>query len=111
MFTGCGRDRGEGPEELHLIILDGFRSRILGDPVLREVLRCLRCGACLNFCPVYGLIGGHSYPWIYSGPIGVALTGRGSGRRSRGPGHWRQHPVPDLQFGLPGDDRSGRHNT
>ena len=82
MITGCGRDRGEGPEELHLVILDGFRSRVLGDPVLRQVLRCLRCGACLNFCPVYGLIGGHSYPWIYSGPIGVALTGAALGEKA-----------------------------
>ena len=73
-LTGAGRQDGAGPEELHLIILDGFRSRVLGDPDLWSILRCLRCGACLNYCPVYRRLGGHSYPWVYSGPIGVVLT-------------------------------------
>ena len=79
LLTGPGRSRGEGPEELHLIIYDGFRSKVLGDPQFRQILRCLRCGACLNFCPVYRLIGGHSYPWVYSGPLGVVLTGAAHG--------------------------------
>jgi L-lactate dehydrogenase complex protein LldF len=79
LLTGPGRTRGEGPEELHLIIYDGFRSQVLADPLFRQVLRCIRCGACLNFCPVYRLIGGHSYPWVYSGPIGVVLTGAAQG--------------------------------
>lgn len=74
MITGPARRPGDGPDELHLIILDGFRSQVLADPVFRQVLRCIRCGSCLNFCPVYRRIGGHSYPWIYSGPIGVALS-------------------------------------
>ena len=79
LLTGPGRRQGEGPEELHLIIYDGFRSQVLADPLFRQVLRCVRCGACLNFCPVYRLIGGHSYPWVYSGPIGVVLTGAAQG--------------------------------
>ena len=78
-LTGPGRRDGVGPEELHLIIMDGFRSRALADPVYRQVLRCLRCGACLNFCPVYRRIGGHCYPWVYSGPIGIALTAAAQG--------------------------------
>lgn len=63
----------EGPEEFHLIILDNGRSRILGGP-LRESLFCIRCGACLNACPIYRNVGGHSYGGVYSGPIGAVLT-------------------------------------
>jgi len=64
----------EGPEELHLVLLDNGRLRQLGGP-LREALYCLRCGACLNVCPVYRSIGGHAYGYTYSGPIGILLTG------------------------------------
>lgn len=63
----------EGPEEFHLVILDNGRSRILGGP-LRESLFCIRCGACLNACPVYRTVGGHAYGGVYSGPIGAVLT-------------------------------------
>jgi len=78
-ITGPGRHPGEGPEELHLILYDGYRTKVLADPDFRQVLRCLRCGACLNFCPVYRRIGGHTYPWTYSGPIGVVLTAAARG--------------------------------
>ncbi|MEE9325468.1 MAG: LutB/LldF family L-lactate oxidation iron-sulfur protein [Dehalococcoidia bacterium] len=64
----------DGPEELHLVILDNGRSRILQDEELRESLYCIRCGACLNACPVYAKIGGHAYGWVYSGPIGSVIT-------------------------------------
>ncbi|MBI3975136.1 MAG: iron-sulfur cluster-binding protein [Armatimonadetes bacterium] len=64
----------DGPDELHLVILDNGRSRILGDPEMREALQCIRCGACLNVCPVYARAGGHAYGSIYSGPIGAVLT-------------------------------------
>jgi len=64
----------DGPEAFHLILLDNGRSRILGDSILRESLFCLRCGACLNVCPVYERAGGHSYGWVYSGPIGMLLN-------------------------------------
>lgn len=64
----------EGPEELHVVILDNGRSEILADEELRESLYCIRCGACLNTCPVYQKIGGHAYGWVYPGPIGSVLT-------------------------------------
>ena len=64
----------DGPEEVHLILLDNGRSRILRDPILRPSLYCLRCGACLNVCPVYQKIGGHAYGWAYSGPIGALIV-------------------------------------
>lgn len=63
----------DGPEEFHLVILDNGRSRILGGP-LRESLFCIRCGACLNACPIYRNVGGHAYGGVYSGPIGAVLT-------------------------------------
>jgi L-lactate dehydrogenase complex protein LldF len=74
LITGRRR-QGEidGPEEFHLVILDNGRSKILGTP-FRESLQCIRCGACLNACPVYRRIGGHAYGGVYSGPIGSILT-------------------------------------
>lgn len=63
----------DGPEEFHLVVLDNGRSRILAGP-LRESLFCIRCGACLNACPVYRTIGGHAYGGVYAGPIGAVLT-------------------------------------
>lgn len=62
----------DGPEEFHLIILDNGRSDILGT-AYEEVLKCIRCGACVNVCPVYRNIGGHAYGSVYSGPIGQYL--------------------------------------
>lgn len=74
-ITGT-RNVGEvgGPKEFHLVILDNGRSRILQDPEMRESLFCIRCGACLNICPIYNKVGGHSYGWVYSGPIGAVIT-------------------------------------
>jgi len=63
----------DGPEQYHVVILDNGRSDMLGSEV-RDVLRCIRCGACMNHCPVYGAIGGHAYGWVYPGPIGAVLT-------------------------------------
>src|SRR5215213_2384441 len=63
----------DGPEEFHLVLLDNGRSRILGG-AYAEALLCIRCGACLNACPVYQSIGGHAYGGVYSGPIGAVLT-------------------------------------
>ncbi len=70
----------EGPEEFHLILMDSGRSAQIAGP-LREALYCLRCGACLNVCPVYRQIGGHAYGHTYPGPIGILLTAmlRGDG--------------------------------
>jgi L-lactate dehydrogenase complex protein LldF len=64
----------DGPEEFHLVLLNNGRTRLLADPAKRESLFCIRCGACLNHCPVYRKIGGHNYPWVYSGPIGASIT-------------------------------------
>ncbi|MDK9705610.1 MAG: LutB/LldF family L-lactate oxidation iron-sulfur protein [Desulforhopalus sp.] len=64
----------DGPREFHLVIIDNGRSKILADPEFREVLACIRCGACLNICPVYGKIGGHAYDSPYCGPIGAVVT-------------------------------------
>jgi L-lactate dehydrogenase complex protein LldF len=63
----------DGPEEYHVVILDNGRSSILGG-AFREMLRCVRCGACMNHCPVYGAVGGHAYGWVYPGPMGAVLT-------------------------------------
>src|SRR5215813_3245003 len=64
----------EGPEELHVVLLDNGRSRMLAHPVTRQSLACIRCGACLNACPVYQQIGGHAYGSVYPGPIGAVIT-------------------------------------
>src|SRR6266852_3970749 len=72
-----GPRRGEeidGPDEFYVILLDNGRTKVLADREKRESLYCIRCGACLNHCPVYRKIGGHSFPWVYSGPIGAILT-------------------------------------
>lgn len=74
-LTGVKTSPGEeGPEEFHLVILDNGRTRMLANPHLRESLFCIRCGACLNVCPVYQKVGGHAYGWVYPGPIGAVLT-------------------------------------
>ncbi len=74
-FLGGPRQPGEsdGPEEFHLVIIDNGRMKMLADPRFREALACIRCGGCLNICPVYGRIGGHAYNGPYSGPIGSVI--------------------------------------
>ena len=64
----------DGPDEFYVVLLDNGRTRLLPDKAKRQSLYCIRCGACLNTCPVYRKIGGHSFPWVYSGPIGAILT-------------------------------------
>ena len=74
LYSGPRRtDEMEGPEAYHVVLLDNGRSRLLGGQY-QPMLRCIRCGACLNHCPVYGAIGGHAYGWVYSGPMGAVLT-------------------------------------
>jgi L-lactate dehydrogenase complex protein LldF len=63
-----------GPEEFHVVLLDNGRTELLADPEQRDALHCIRCGACLNACPVYRTVGGHTYGTTYSGPIGSVLT-------------------------------------
>ena len=65
---------GDGPEELHVVLLDNGRTRVLADEVGRQALHCIRCSACLNVCPVYSRTGGHAYGSVYPGPIGAILT-------------------------------------
>ncbi len=72
--TGPKRvDDLDGPEEYHVVLVDNGRTEMLAG-AFREMLRCIRCGACMNHCPVYGAIGGHSYGWVYPGPMGSVLT-------------------------------------
>ncbi|MBV8552769.1 MAG: iron-sulfur cluster-binding protein [Acidobacteriaceae bacterium] len=65
---------GDGPQEFHVVLLDNGRTKVLADTESRETLDCIRCGACLNACPVYRQTGGHAYGSMYSGPIGAILT-------------------------------------
>jgi L-lactate dehydrogenase complex protein LldF len=79
-----GPRRGEeidGPDEFYVVLLDNGRTRLLADASKRQSLYCIRCGACLNHCPVYRKIGGHSFPWVYSGPIGAIITPQYMGLR------------------------------
>jgi L-lactate dehydrogenase complex protein LldF len=78
----------DGPTEFHLVLLDNGRTKILADPEARESLFCIRCGACLNVCPIYTRVGGHSYGWVYPGPIGAMITPQYLGLRQ----------APDLPF-------------
>src|SRR6266849_2114624 len=63
----------DGPEQYHVVLLDNGRTELLGGE-FQDMLRCLRCAACLNHCPVYAAVGGHAYGWVYSGPMGAVLT-------------------------------------
>jgi L-lactate dehydrogenase complex protein LldF len=73
---GGPRQPGEvdGPEEFHVVFLDNHRTRLLADPEQRDALHCIRCGACLNVCPIFKNIGGHTYGTTYQGPIGSVIT-------------------------------------
>jgi L-lactate dehydrogenase complex protein LldF len=72
LWTGV--TEGDGPQELHVVLLDNGRTRVLRDEVGRQALHCIRCSACLNVCPVYARTGGHAYGSVYPGPIGAILT-------------------------------------
>lgn len=72
MWTGV--HEGDGPQEFHVVLLDNGRSAVLSDPEGRDALRCIRCSACLNACPVYEHAGGHAYGSVYPGPIGAILS-------------------------------------
>jgi L-lactate dehydrogenase complex protein LldF len=74
-ITGPGQtEGGGGSKEFHLVLLDNGRSRVLRDPIGRETLKCIRCGCCLNVCPVYKSVGGFAYGWFISGPIGAIFS-------------------------------------
>jgi L-lactate dehydrogenase complex protein LldF len=74
LLTGSKRDGDlDGPEHMYFVLLDGGRTGLLGGE-FEEMLRCIKCGACMNHCPVYQKIGGHAYGWVYPGPMGSVLT-------------------------------------
>jgi L-lactate dehydrogenase complex protein LldF len=72
LWTGV--TAGDGPQEIHVVLLDNGRTRVLEDEIGRQALHCIRCSACLNVCPVYSRTGGHAYGSVYPGPIGAILT-------------------------------------
>lgn len=73
-FGGPRREEDlDGPQQFHIVILDNKRTDMLGSD-FHDMLRCIKCGACMNHCPVYGAIGGHAYGWVYPGPMGSVLT-------------------------------------
>jgi L-lactate dehydrogenase complex protein LldF len=74
LLTGVKRpEESDGPEHLYYILVDNGRADVLGSE-FQDILRCIRCGACMNHCPVYQTIGGHAYGWVYPGPMGSVLT-------------------------------------
>jgi L-lactate dehydrogenase complex protein LldF len=84
ILTGPRRPGEDGPEAMHVVLLDNGRVATLADVKMREMLYCIRCGACLNACPVYRKIGGHAYGWVYSGPIGALVTPQFAGLEQAG---------------------------
>jgi L-lactate dehydrogenase complex protein LldF len=74
VFGPRRNDENDGPEEMHVILLDNGRSQLYNRPHFRDALRCIRCGACLNACPVFRTIGGHTYNVTYQGPIGAVIS-------------------------------------
>jgi iron-sulfur cluster protein len=75
---------GDGPRQSHLIILDNGRTRMRKDPLFQDALHCIRCGACMNICPTYGVVGGHTFGYIYPGPIGIPWTAEVHGLEKAG---------------------------
>ena len=105
LWTGVSD--GDGPREFHLVLLDNGRTNVLADQVGRQALRCIRCSACLNVCPVYERTGGHAYDSVYPGPIGAILTPQL--RRPRPSlAAVRLEPVRGLLRSVPGQDRHPR---
>ena len=85
MLTGPKRAADlDGPDHFHVVLLDNGRTQMLGNE-FREMLRCIRCGACMNHCPVYIATGGHAYGWVYPGPMGSVLTPQLIGIEQGGP--------------------------
>jgi L-lactate dehydrogenase complex protein LldF len=83
LWTGVAA-AGDGPERFHLVLLDNGRTDVLADRRARQTLACIRCGACLNACPVYRQVGGHAYGSVYPGPIGAILTPQLEGMEAAG---------------------------
>ena len=100
---------GDGPRAFHLVLLDNGRTRALADEVGRDALRCIRCSACINVCPVYRQTGGHAYHTPYAGPIGAILQPQlDGGTRRLGLAPVRLDPLRRLRGRLSGADRHPR---
>jgi len=121
-ITGPRRAEGDGPEEVHLVLLDNGRSRVLNGPY-RDILRCIRCGACLNACPVYRRSTGHAYRHVYPGPVGAVLAPALEGVKKLGAlakasslcGECKEVcpvdiPIPDMLLRLRSEDERNREN-
>ena len=101
-LTGPRREGDlDGPEGFHVVLLDNGRTRMVGNQY-REMLRCIRCGACMNHCPVYLAAGGHAYGWVYVGPMGSVLTPNAHRRREGLAAAQRVDLLRPLRGGLPG---------
>nr|WP_203912911.1 lactate utilization protein B [Rhizocola hellebori] len=94
IFTGV--TPGDGPQQLHIVLLDNGRGAVAADPVGKQALRCIRCSACLNVCPVYERVGGHAYGSVYPGPIGAILSPQLTGQQA---GHNRSLPYASTLCG------------
>ena len=103
MWTGV--TPGDGPQDVHLVLLDNGRTAALADGTGRAALHCIRCSACLNVCPVYERTGGHAYGSVYPGPIGAVLTPQLTGVEAERVPAVRLVAVRGLLRGLPGEDR------
>ena len=104
---GGPRQPGEidGPDEFHVVLLDNHRTRLLADAEQRDALHCIRCGACLNVCPIFKNIGGHAYGTTYQGPIGSVITPHFRGLAGLEASQRRVVPLRRLHGGVPGEDR------
>ena len=96
---------GDGPQELHVVLLDNGRTRVLADEVGRQALHCIRCSACLNVCPVYSRTGGHAYGSVYPGPDRRDPDAAAARDRERQVAAVRLEPLRRLLRGVPGQDR------
>ena len=85
----CQKGETDGPEQFHVVLLDNRRTELLADPEQRDALHCIRCGACLNVCPIFKNVGGHTYGTTYQGPIGSVIT-----PHLRGLENWKHLSLP-----------------
>ena len=99
----------DGPGEYHVVLLDNGRSQMLGNE-FHEMLRCIRCGACMNHCPVYHAVGGHAYGWVYVGPMGSVLTPLMVGLDEAPGPPQRLHPQRAVPGGMPDGDPALGHD-
>ena len=105
---GGPRQPGEadGPEEYHVVLLDNHRTELLADAEQRDALHCIRCGACLNVCPIFRNVGGHTYGTTYSGPIGSVITPHLRGLQDWKHLSLRVVALRRLHRDVPGENRS-----